>query len=144
MKVARLLFPLIALLGACTGAEVEIEVSGAYVRGLPPGVDNTTAYMTLHNKGSSTVDLISASSPIAVSVMLHDTMNHEGMLHMMHVDKVSVPAQGEVTLSSGGIHLMLTQLVEQPVDGSTVDLVLRFSDGSEVAVQAPVRSVLDE
>jgi copper(I)-binding protein len=39
---------------------------------------------------------------------------------------------------------MLTQLVEQPVDGSTVDLVLRFSDGSEVAVQAPVRSVLDE
>jgi hypothetical protein len=144
MKVARLLFPLIALLGACTGAEAEIEVSGAYVRGLPPGVDNTAAYMTLHNKGSSTVDLISASSPIAVSVMLHDTMNHEGMLHMMHVDKVSVPAQGEVTLSSGGIHLMLTQLVEQPVDGSTVDLVLRFSDGSEVAVQAPVRSVLDE
>ena len=144
MKVARLLFPLIALLGACTGAEAEIEVSGAYVRGLPPGVDNAAAYMTLHNKGSSTVDLISASSPIAVSVMLHDTMNHEGMLHMMHVDKVSVPAQGEVTLSSGGIHLMLTQLVEQPVDGSTVDLVLRFSDGSEVAVQAPVRSVLDE
>jgi copper(I)-binding protein len=66
------------------------------------------------------------------------------MLHMMHVNKVSIPAQGEVTLVSGGLHLMLTKLREQPADGSEVELLLQFSDGSELSVLAPVRSVLDE
>ncbi len=144
MKIAGRLFPLFALLAACGTAEADIEVSAAYVRGLPPGVANTSAYLTLRNTGSTAVDLLGARSPIAASVMLHDTMNHDGMLHMMHVNKVSIPAQGEVTLVSGGLHLMLMELREQPVDGSEVELVLQFSDGSELSVLAPVRSVLDE
>jgi len=144
MKVTRMLLPVIAMLAACGSAEADIEVSAAYVRGLPPGVDNTSAYMTLRNTGSTAVDLVGARSHIAASVMLHNTMNHDGMLHMMHVNKVSIPAQGEVTLVSGGLHLMLTKLREQPADGSEVELLLQFSDGSELSVLAPVRSVLDE
>lgn len=144
MKNAQALLPVLVLAAACSGARADIEVSAAYVRGLPPGVANTSAYMTLRNTGSAAVDLVGARSPLAATVMLHDTMNHDGMLHMMHVDKASIPAGGELALASGGMHLMLMQLREQPAAGSTVELVLQFSDGSEVSVQAPVRSVLDE
>lgn len=125
-------------------AHADIEVLDAYVRGLPPGVANTAAYMTLRNSGASDVDLTGVSSAIAASAMLHDTMNHDGMLHMMHVDKVTVPAGGEARLVSGGLHIMLMQLREHPRAGDQVELLLQFSDGSELAVQAPVRSVLDE
>ena len=144
MKNAQALLPMLFLVAACSGARADIEVSAAYVRGLPPGVANTSAYMTLRNTGSAAVDLVGARSPVAATVMLHDTMNHDGMLHMTHVDKASIAAGGELVLASGGMHLMLMQLREQPVAGSTVELVLQFSDGSEVSVQAPVRSVLDE
>lgn len=144
MNIAKVLFPVLALLTACGSAEADIEASDAYVRGLPPGVANTAAYMTLRNTGAVAVDLTGARSPVSASVMLHDTVNHDGMLHMVHVDKATIPAGGELTLASGGMHLMLMQLREQPADGSEVELVLQFSDGSELSVLAPVRSVLDE
>lgn len=143
MKITKALLPVIVLLTGCSAAQADIEVTAAYVRGLPPGVANTSAYMTLRNTGMTAVDLTGARSSIAASVMLHDTMNHDGMLHMMHVAKATIPAGGELTLASGGMHLML-QLLEQPAVGSEVELVLQFSDGSELSVQAPVRSVLDE
>lgn len=144
MNIVKALFPFLALLTTCGAAQADIEVSAAYVRGLPPGVANTSAYMTLRNTGMEAVDLTGARSSIAATVMLHNTMNHDGMLHMMHVDKATIPAGGELTLVSGGMHLMLMQLREQPAVGSEVELVLQFSDGSEISVQAPVRSVLDE
>jgi len=144
MNMAKLLLPVLALLASCSGAQAGIEVTAAYVRGLPPGVANTSAYMTLRNTGAVGLDLVGARSPVAGSVMLHDTRNHDGMLHMMHVDKATIPAGGELTLVSGGMHLMLVQLREQPVEGSEVELVLQFSDGSELSIMAPVRSVLDE
>jgi hypothetical protein len=144
MKSATVLIPLLVLLMACSRAQADIEARAAYVRGLPPGVGNTSAYMILRNSGSEVVDLIGASSAIAGSVMLHDTMNHDGMLHMTHVDRVSIPAGGEIALVSGGMHLMLMELRQQPAVGSTVELLLEFSDGSELRVQASVRSVLDE
>jgi copper(I)-binding protein len=144
MNIAKVLFPVLTLFAACGAAQADIEVSDAYVRGLPPGVANTSAYMTLRNTGTTAVDLTGARSSMAATVMLHDTMNHDGMLHMMHVDKATIPAGGELTLVSGGMHLMLMQLREQPAVGSSVELLLQFSDGSELSVQAPVRSVLDE
>jgi periplasmic copper chaperone A len=146
MKFAVAFAPLagLLLLAASTAARADIEIVDPYVRGLPPGVPNTAAYMTLRNSGTQAVDLTGARSSISASVMLHSTVNHDGMMHMMHVDKVVIPAQGEVALASGGLHLMLMQLKEHPPAGSEVELVLQFSDGSELSVLAPVRSVLDE
>jgi copper(I)-binding protein len=138
-------FPAIALvlLLACSGAQAEVEAIDAWVRGLPPGTPNTSAYMTLRNTGNNAMELTGARSSSATSVTLHDTMDHDGMLHMMHVGSISIPAQGEVALASGAKHLML-EVAQQPAVGSEVELVLQFADGSELTVLVPVRSVLDE
>jgi len=122
----------------------ELVVEDAYVRGLPPGVDNTSAYMTLRNTGDADLQLTGASSPVADSVMLHTTTNHDGMLHMQHVMKVSVPAHGELALESGGLRLMLTGLKQSLAAGTEVELTLQFADGSMHQLSLPVRSVLDE
>jgi len=134
------------LLGAAfsTFAVADVEVSDAYVRGLPPGVANTAAYMKLVNNGNEPVELTHASSPVAGSVMLHSTTEHDGMLHMMHVDSVTIAAQGELLLQSGGLHLMLMELRETLRDGDEAEITLHFSDGSVETFMAPVRSVLNE
>lgn len=144
MTCIRNLFLSSLLALGAAAATADVDVVDPYVRGLPPGVTNTAAYMTLRNSGSSDVELTGVSSPLAGSAMLHDTMNHDGMLHMMHVAKVNIPAGGETRLASGGLHIMLMELREQPAAGTVVELQLQFSDGSELTVSAPVRSVLDE
>lgn len=122
----------------------EVVVQDAYVRGLPPGVDTTSAYMTLRNTGDADLEITGASSPIAGEVMLHTTMNHNGMLHMQHVMSASIPAHGELVFESGGLHLMLTGLTQSLVAGTEVELTLRFGDGTMQQLSIPVRSVLDE
>jgi copper(I)-binding protein len=125
-------------------ATAEIMVEDAYVRGLPPGVANTSAYMTIRNTGDIEVVLTGAQADFAGMSMLHRTVAHDGMMHMEHVDSVSVPAHGELQLESGGLHLMLMNLKSTPVPDSQVGLTLQFGDGSTIAVTARVRSVLEE
>lgn len=124
--------------------QADVIVEDAWVRGLPPGAANASAYMTLRNTGNAEVVLTGASAAIAGSVQLHTTMNHDGMLHMTHVESVSIPANGRLKLESGGTHLMLMELTETPVSGSVVALTLEFADGTTQELQLPVRSVLDE
>lgn len=144
MKTLRLLALTLPILCTAPLAQAELLVENAWVRGLPPGVANASAYMTLTNTGSEDLVLTGASSPLAGSVLLHGTMNHDGMLHMMHLETATIPAGGELRLESGATHLMLMELKETPVPGTTVELTLEFADGQSHAVQLPVRSVLDE
>ncbi len=129
---------------AMTPLYAEVIVEDAWIRGLPPGVPNASAYMTLTNSGTEEVVLTGATSPIAGSVMLHGTMNHDGVLHMMHLESVAIPAGAELKLESGGTHLMLMELKAAPAPGTEVELTLQFADGTSQALQLPVRSVLDE
>jgi periplasmic copper chaperone A len=140
---SRYLFALPLLLAAAT-LHAELVVEDAWVRGLPPGVDNASAYMTLTNTGSEEVVLTGATSPIAGTVTLHGTMNHGGMLHMTHLESVAIPAGSALKLESGGTHLMLMELKQTPMPGTEVELTLQFADGTTEALQLPVRSVLDE
>lgn len=138
---------LLALLPACllsAGLHAELVVEDAWVRGLPPGVTNASAYMTLRNTGAEDLVLTGAASPIAGSVQLHATMDHGGMLHMTHIEAVTIPAGAAVKLESGGTHLMLMDLRAAPAPGQEVELTLEFADGSSQALKLPVRSVLDE
>jgi periplasmic copper chaperone A len=122
----------------------ELVVDEAYVRGLPPGVDTTSAYMTLRNTGDADLEITGANSPVAREVTLHNTMNHNGMLHMQHLVSVTVPAHGELVLESGGLHLMLAGLKQSLAAGTEVELTLQFADGTTQKLSLPVRSVLDE
>lgn len=122
----------------------DLVVEAAYVRGLPPGVANTAAYMTLRNTGIADVVLTGAATPVAGSVTLHSTMDHDGMLHMMPLQNVRIPAGGALLLQSGGTHLMLEDLSQTPLPGSEVQLTLQFADGTTQVVNLPVKSVLDE
>jgi copper(I)-binding protein len=134
----------LTLLSLSALAQAEIVVEDAYVRATPPGGAAGSAYMTLRNTGDAAVDLVGAQSAAAGKVSLHSSMNHNGMVMMMSATSMVIPPQGELVLESGGAHLMLEELNGALEPGGEAALTLNFSDGSSVAVQAPVRSVLDE
>lgn len=121
----------------------QVTVTNAYVRGLPPGVENTSAYMTLHNNGSSDLVLIGGKADFVDNVSIHVTENNNGMMSMAHRMSLTIPAGEQVVLESGGLHLMLSGL-KRPLANEEVSLILNFQGGSTLSLRLPVISVLDE
>lgn len=121
-----------------------ITVRDGYVRGLPPGVRNTAAYMTLINRSDSDLVLTGAKTSAAESVGIHETVNKNGQMFMQPVASAVVPAGGKLELKSGGLHLMLTGLKKPLKSGDNVRLTLEFQDAFVLSLDLPVVSVLEE
>ncbi len=128
------------LLSAQSG---DIEVTEGYVRRLPPGVVNTAAFMRILNRGYADRVLVGGSTPAADSVSILATINDNGMMKMEHQMNLVIPAQGEVLLESGGLHLMLMGL-KGSLGEEEVELNLSFQDGGTISLRLPVINILDE
>ncbi len=121
-----------------------LHITNAYVRGLPPGVANTAAYMTLENNSDTDVVFIGAETSASTSASLHETVNRNGGMTMEHVMSATIPAKGKLELKTGGLHLMLMGLKRPLGSGDTVRLTLKFEGGFVKTMDVPVISVLDE
>ncbi len=119
-----------------------LQVIAPYVRAVPPGQDQTAAYLVLRNSAEHQAALVAASSPAAHTTELHTTVKENGMMKMRPVTRIEIPAGGEVRLAPGGPHIMLIGLKEPLTEGKSVTLNLRFEDGTTRSVQAPVRAVM--
>jgi copper(I)-binding protein len=118
----------------------EVTVKDAWVRGTVPAQTTTGAFMTL----TSTTDakLLSAASPLAKTVEIHESMMHGSTAHMHAVEAVVLPAGKAVSLKPGGHHVMLMGLARPLKPGDTVPLTLTIEEKgkrSTLQVQAAVR-----
>lgn len=139
----RRLFLLVALCAACLPAAMadgpSTRVSHVWIREAPPGVEVLGGYFTLENLTSKPLSLTEVSSPDFGSVMMHQTVQQGGQESMQEVARIEVPARGSIEFKPGGYHLMLMQPRKDLSAGDSVTLMLKFSDGSELAILAPVR-----
>ncbi len=139
-----LLTPTFASNFAIAAASTGLHVTNAYVRGLPPGVANTAAYMTLVNNTDADIVLTGAETSAAKSASLHATVKRNGGMTMEHVMSATIPARGSLELKTGGLHLMLMDLKSPLGSGDTVRLTLKFDGDFVQTMDVPVISVLDE
>jgi copper(I)-binding protein len=123
--------------GGPTGAPP--TVTGAWVRP-PQGMDRPAAGYLVITGGSQADALLSASSPVAGSVEVHETTTDaSGMTGMHPVARIEVPAAGTVTLQPGGYHLMFMQVSGTIEVGGTVQIDLTFEKAGKITVQAEVK-----
>ena len=127
--------------GAASGAPAAgVSVSDAWVR--PPMGAGAPAAGYLTITGGDVADaLVSAKSPIATSVEIHETTaDASGMTGMQPVEQIDVAVGDTVKLEPGGYHLMLMGVTDMPAVGSTVELSLTFEQAGEITVQAEVKA----
>lgn len=124
---------------AATSEPESLQAKDAWVRAAPPGVTMLAGYLTLRNTGKAPVRLTGVSSPDFARVELHRSVLKDGLARMRPVDSLVLPAGGEVRLEPGGYHLMLIQPARALGPGDTVQLRLRFSDGTDLCVNARLR-----
>lgn len=95
----------------------------------PPSLDGAkvgVAYARLVNTGDRAIEITAMQTDVAQTVELHDHVKGEdGRLAMRRVPKVVVPANNEMILKSGGLHLMLIGMQKELTDGAT--FTIRFT-----------------
>lgn len=117
-----------------------IVISDAWTRPTAAGMPMGVAYFVVRNEGASDDAIVSASTPAAARVEIHQTTLSDGMARMRPLREIVVPAKGTVAIVPGGIHLMLVDLAAPLVAGARVPLVLRFRRAGPVEIRLAVES----
>ena len=130
------------LLAAPVGATIikpDLYVSRAWSRPAPQG-GNGAGYATLANTTGKPDKLISASSPVATRIEIHESMIMSGQA-MMHPRPggLSIPAGGSAQLKPGGFHLMMMGLKRPLKTGERFPMVLTFQKAGHVQVDFVVQ-----
>jgi copper(I)-binding protein len=117
-----------------------LEIDDAFTRATAPGQQVAGGFLKIENKGSAD-QLISASSPAAGEVQLHEMAMEGNVMKMRQVKDIAVPANGVVQLKPGGYHLMFLNLKGPFVADQTVPVKLKFAKAGEVEVKMPVKAM---
>ncbi|MFC7813143.1 copper chaperone PCu(A)C [Streptomyces sp. NPDC057367] len=117
-----------------SGSGAELSVGAAYI---PQPVSGSMAagFLTITNKGDAEDQLTSVTSE-AGDVTVHETAGGT----MKEVDRLPIPAHGELVLESGGNHLMIEKLTQRLEQGETVSVELHFAHSDPVTVELPVKA----
>lgn len=116
-----------------------VEVRQSWARIADSGA-TSGAYMEIDNNDTVSITLVGVTSINAAAVEVHETMQQDGMVHMMPRIELPIPAGDVVTMAPGGLHVMLIDLRRALVVGDSVRLRLRFSDSTDVTVTVPVKT----
>lgn len=120
----------------------DLVISGAYARATLPNAPVGGGYFIVVNKGKADDTLVSASSPAAGAVQLHDMAMSNGVMSMRELTAgVPIPAGKTVSFSPDGLHLMLTPLNSRLVKGQTVPVTLTFAKAGAVTIQLSVGGI---
>ena len=118
-------FAAVALL-ATAAAQAQVTVDKPWVRTTVAQQTTTAAYLTITSaKGGK---LVSASSPVAASVDVHEMKMDGDMMKMRAVDAVPLPAGQPVEFKPNGLHVMLTGLRAPLKAGDVVPIRLVVED----------------
>lgn len=133
-----LAWSLAALAVACSHPAA-LTVSDAWIRSPAPGGQTAAGYFKLANHTAKAVVLTGAQSDACASIEMHTTESDGTTMRMRPLDHVEVPPGGTVTFEPGGHHLMLLHYAG--VTAPTIDVTLRFEDGTNLRVPFEVRSL---
>lgn len=120
------IFSLFAVSAAATWAQTTVKVEDAWVRGTVAAQKATGAFMRL--TPSANARLVSAQSPVAGVVEIHEMAMDKDVMKMRQVQGLDLPAGRAVELKPGAYHMMLLDLKQQLKDGDSVPMTLVFED----------------
>lgn len=126
---------------ATTPAYADVKIEEPWVRATVAQQRATGAFMRL--TAAQDARLVSAQSPVAGKVEIHEMLVEKDVMKMRHVTSVELPAGKPVELKPGGHHIMLLDLKRPLSAGETVplSLVVEGKDGKRETLElaAPVR-----
>ena len=110
----------------------DIMLHMPWSRALPPVATNGAAYLMVHNNGNTSDKIIAIKSPIAKTVMMHQSVSENGNVHMEHIKELSVKPRGMINFKPGGYHVMLMGLNKPLVAGESFPITVVMEKAGEI------------
>lgn len=147
----RALFVAVVLTAAACGAPpsaveapqaepVGIVIADAWARPSPGGVNVAAGYLTIRSEGRADDALLSATSPRAAQVELHEMTMEGGVMRMRPVASLALPAGGQVELAPEGRHLMFIGVATPFAIGEQIPVTLAFAHAGQIEIVLDVRT----
>ena len=109
-----------------SAAHAQVTVDKPWVRTTVAQQTTTAAYLTITSARGG--KLVSASSPVAAAVDVHEMKMEGDLMKMRMVDALPLPAGQAVEFKPSGYHLMMTGLKAPVKAGDVVPLKLVVED----------------
>jgi copper(I)-binding protein len=127
------------------GAQAQTTVKDPWVRGTVAGQKATGMFGQVTSVSGG--KLVSATSPVAGVVEIHEMVMDGNVMKMRAVSGLDLPAGKAVDLKPGGYHVMLMDLKQElkPGESVPVTLVIEGAGGKRESVElkAPVKPLAD-
>ncbi|MFT3729013.1 MAG: copper chaperone PCu(A)C [Terricaulis sp.] len=121
-------------------ANASLHVEDAWAPPTPGGVDVSAGYLTIVNGTDADDTLLSAESPRADHVDVHEMTMSGSMMQMRALASLPIPAHDEATLSPGGRHLMFTGVKTPFTAGEQIPVDLTFAHAGKIRVTLDVHA----
>ncbi len=144
MNFGKWMVSLFFIIGALVPMNVQAQDAGivikdAWVAAPPPSEKATAGFMTIENTTDVDVALTSVSTPAAQVTEIHQMSRVKGMMKMVMLKSLTIPAKAKIVLGPGGYHLMIIDLIEPIHQGQEIPLILNFNTGKSMEVRAQVQ-----
>lgn len=80
------------------------------------------------------------SSDIAEHNAIHGHSMQDGLMKMEKLDELLIPAETAITFEPGGYHIMFLNLKQSIIPGQKITLLLTFSNGTQLSIEALAKS----
>lgn len=131
-RIYKTVFFMTALLPL--GALAKVTVTNPIIFATQQAGEPTAIFMELHNDGNEAVNLAMVQSSESANLVLHGTQNGK----MITTDGIAIPANGNVQLKLGGLHIMVFDAAKALRAGERFPLTLMFDNGEKVATDAAI------
>lgn len=129
-----LLLPLSAI-----AAQESARWEGAWVRSVPPGAAVAAAYGSLMNQSNEPITVTSVTSTLGSAAQMHDIVANGDLRRMVPVDARTLAPGEALVFKPGGLHIMLMEFEQAPVEGDEIELCALTQDHDAICTMAPVQ-----
>jgi len=132
MTLRALFIIALTLISSASGASDTLIISDAWVRATPPGKMMTAGYASLENVSKDVITITGVSAEVAGHTSLHETRIERDRSTMRPVAQLSIEAGERVSLTPGGLHIMLMKLSEPLTNGQSIDICLELENNDSL------------
>jgi len=116
-----------------------LTFSNAWIRPAPPGANSMSAYFNLRNDTKQEIVIVDAQSEAFNMTMIHETVIEDDIASMNHLDNLTIPSGGSITLAPLGKHMMLVGPKTPLSEGDSATVTLIDKNGQHYSVSIEVK-----
>lgn len=116
----------------------QVRAEQCWVRLLPANVPSA-GYFILHNDTPQPVQVVAAATPSYNHVMLHETIEQDGMAKMVMAEQIEIPVQGSLVFKPQGLHAMFEGPTGQLKVGDNMSMELLLDHAKKISMSCKVK-----